>query len=192
MKAGGSRLRGALAAVAFALVGVASGAAHADPEVTELRIGEHPDMTRVVIDVSSPVTYKIFMLPDPYRVVIDLPEVTWEVPPGAGDSGAGLVKGYRTGLFAPGTWRIVLDVQAPVRVKKAFLLDPREGHQYRFVLDLEQVTREAFLQDLRAAPQAAPRTVPAPPVAPQDATSENPVFFDPIGRMYNMGIRFLD
>ena len=167
MKAGGSRLRGALAAVAFALVGVASGPAHADPKVTELRIGEHPDMTRFVIDVSSPVTYKIFMLPDPYRVVIDLPEVTWEVPPGAGDSGAGLVKGYRTGLFAPGTWRIVLDVQAPVRVKKAFLLDPREGHQYRLVLDLEQVTREAFLQDLRAAPKEAPRAVPAPPVAPK-------------------------
>ncbi|MGB8274486.1 MAG: N-acetylmuramoyl-L-alanine amidase, partial [Alphaproteobacteria bacterium] len=148
--------------------------AAATPAVTEARIGEHPDKTRFVLDLTQPVSYRIFMLADPYRVVIDLPEVDWTVPQGQADSGRGLIKGYRVGLFAPGTWRIVLDAAGPVRVKKAFLLDPREGHQYRFVLDLESVTREAFLAELKSAPKAAepaPRLAEpareAPPPAPK-------------------------
>jgi N-acetylmuramoyl-L-alanine amidase len=178
MMAAWSRVRAALAALAFVPALLATGPVHAEPAVTELRIGEHPDMTRFVLDVSAPVTYKIFMLPDPYRVVIDLPEVTWQVPPGASESGRGLIKGYRVGLFAPGTWRIVLDMQGPARVKQAFLLDPREGHQYRFVLDLEQVTREAFLRESKAAPQEAPRPLPVP-LAPPKLPEKRIVALDP-------------
>ncbi len=137
--------------------------------VTGVRIGKHPHTTRFVLDLTDPVDHSIFMLADPYRVVIDLPEVAWEVPPEKNPKGTGVIKGYRYGLFRPGTWRIVLDAAAPVRMKRAFLLEPRDGHRYRLVLDLEQVTREVFLRELKARPPRAtaalmPRPKPPGPV----------------------------
>jgi N-acetylmuramoyl-L-alanine amidase len=125
-------------------------------------------MTRLVLDMTEAVAYRVFTLADPYRVVIDMPEVTWEVPQEGRAKGRGLIEGYRQGLFRPGTWRVVLDAGAPVRVKRAFFLDPSDGYQYRLVVDLERVGREAFLRDLKARPPAPapPEPKPAPAMRP--------------------------
>lgn len=163
--------RGAVLSTALAL-GLAlswTAPAWARSTVTAVRIGEHPAMTRFVLDVSEPVEFRIFSLADPYRVVIDFPELSWQVPAKKGAAGAGLVKGYRAGLFKPGTWRIVLDAAAPVRVRKTFVLKPAEGHPYRFVLDLEKVSRATFLAAVKAARKQA-----AAPAGPGPAVSEPP------------------
>ena len=47
----------------------------ADIVATDIRIGVHRDKTRLVIEFSENVAFKIFTLAKPYRVVIDLPEV---------------------------------------------------------------------------------------------------------------------
>src|SRR3546814_10846405 len=47
----------------------------ASPVVADARIGVHQDYTRFVLELSEQLPYKIFTFPDPYRVVIDLPEV---------------------------------------------------------------------------------------------------------------------
>jgi N-acetylmuramoyl-L-alanine amidase len=52
-----------------------------------------------------------------------------------------LIEGIRFGLFQPGTSRMVLDMRAPVGVKKSFMLEPADGHGYRLVVDLEKVKR---------------------------------------------------
>src|SRR5581483_3097758 len=51
--------------------------AQAAPVVMDARIGEHPDRTRFVIEISDPVQIRVFTLANPDRVVIDLPEVLW-------------------------------------------------------------------------------------------------------------------
>ncbi len=150
-----------LAVFILALGLIWSGPGWAESAVTGVRIGKHQDMTRFVLDLTEPVNHGIFMLADPYRVVIDLPEVAWRVPPEKNAKGVGLISGYRYGLFRPGTWRIVLDAAAPVRMKRVFLLEPRAGYGYRFVLDLENVTREVFLRELKAArPKVAANPMP--------------------------------
>ncbi|MCZ6609269.1 MAG: hypothetical protein O7F75_09535 [Alphaproteobacteria bacterium] len=55
--------------------------------------------------------------------------------------GRGLIEGIRFGLFQPGTSRMVLDMRAPVGIKKSFMLEPADGHGYRLVVDLEKVNR---------------------------------------------------
>jgi len=47
------------------------------------RIGEHPDRTRFVVELSDPVDIRTFTLTGPNRVVVDLPAVQWhlEAPP---------------------------------------------------------------------------------------------------------------
>ena len=133
-------------------------AAWAQPLVGKVRIGEHPDKTRFVMELSEAPRYRIFVLPDPFRVVIDLPELRWA--PGQGDQKGGLISAMRFGLFAPGTSRVVLDLGAPARLKSVFVLPPKDNYPYRLVIDVVPVSRAGFLA-ARAAPM-----VSDPPLAP--------------------------
>ena len=65
------------------------------------------------MDFSRKVDLRAFTLADPYRVVIDLPQVTFSLPPNTGDNGRGLVKAFRFGLVMQGGSRIVMDVTNP-------------------------------------------------------------------------------
>ena len=56
--------------------------------------------SRLVVDLSESVDVVVFTLADPYRVVIDLPGVAFSLPPGVGQTGRGLVTGYRYGQVA--------------------------------------------------------------------------------------------
>ena len=50
----------------------AAAPALAKPSVAAARIGVHADKTRFVMELSESPAYRVFTLPDPYRVVIDL------------------------------------------------------------------------------------------------------------------------
>jgi N-acetylmuramoyl-L-alanine amidase len=144
---------------------VSAGAAGANaPGATDARVGGDAKQTRFVVDLSRKVDIRAFTLADPYRVVIDLPQVSFQLPPKAGERGRGLVKAFRFGLVMPGGSRIVLDVTGPVRVEKAFVLDPSDGQPARLVLDLVGIDREAFLRaaavDNRVAPEGAKKPEP--------------------------------
>ncbi len=128
--------------VALAAIGV-----HAEdmPVARDARVAGDEIRTRFVMDLSSPIEFALSTLADPYRVIVDLPETQFQIPPDAGQAGRGLVSAWRFGLFAPGKSRIVLDADGPVSVDKAFVLPPVEDQPARLVLDLVKTTREAFL-----------------------------------------------
>jgi len=128
---------------------------------TDFRLGGDAKQTRFVIDLSRKVELRAFTLADPYRVVIDLPQVTFQLPARAGDVGRGLIKAFRYGLVMPGGSRMVLDVTGPVRVEKAFVLDASENQPARLVLDLAAVDRETFLR-ASAIDNRLPRTAEKP------------------------------
>ncbi len=155
---------------AIALLMVASSAAWAKPVVTGIRIGVHPGATRVVLDLTENVRHTIFTLPNPYRVVIDLPEVEWRLEGSAPAAARGLVQRYRYGLFRPGTSRVVLDLGAPALVLRTFVLKPMANFGYRLVLDLAPVSVEQYR--LRAQPP--PREPPPPPPPPRLAPGSVP------------------
>ena len=136
----------------------AASAARADLSVSAVRLGDHGDQTRFVMELSQSPAFRMFTLPDPYRVVIDLPALDWtlaDVP-----EGRGLVSALRFGLFAPGTSRVVLDVKAPVGFKAAFVLPPKDGKPYRLVVDLVPVSREAFMEPSQRQPLVS--SIPLP------------------------------
>ncbi len=97
------------------------------PLATDVRIGGDEKQTRFVVDLSRKVEMRAFTLANPYRVVIDLPQVSFHFPPKTGERGRGLIKAFRYGLVMPGGSRIVLDAAGPVRVEKAFVLDPSDS-----------------------------------------------------------------
>jgi N-acetylmuramoyl-L-alanine amidase len=132
----------------FCLVAASAWPAAARPTVVDVRLGIHPDKTRFVMEVTDPVDFRVFTLPDPYRVVVDFPEMTWNDSVNQGSGTAGLVLGYRYAPYQAGTMRLVLNVSGPVRVREAFVLPPRDGKQPRFVLDLEPVSPAVFASEM--------------------------------------------
>jgi N-acetylmuramoyl-L-alanine amidase len=158
--------------VALAVVGAAVAAARdaarapmasAYPIVTDAKLGGDERQTRFIADISRKVDLHAFTLADPYRVVVDIPQVTFRLAHRAGESGRGLVKAFRYGLIMQGGSRIVLDLTKPVRIERAFVLDSAEGQPARIVLDLVATDRESFIRALAPAkPLPPPETVRKP------------------------------
>jgi N-acetylmuramoyl-L-alanine amidase len=139
-------------------------------EVKDIRIGLQAGATRFVVDLSDSVEPRVFGLADPFRIVIDLPEVNFTLPEERIGDGAGLISKLRYGLFRPGTSRFVLDLTTPSRVDKQFLLRPDGGKPWRLVLDLVATDRAGFIAAMRPAGSPPPRVASVPPPVPVPTT----------------------
>jgi len=148
-------------------------AASGYPTAQGVRIGGDDKQTRFVMDFDRKVDVTAFTLADPYRVVIDLPQVAFQLPKNAGEQGRGLIKSFRYGLIMQGGSRIVVDAKAPVKIEKAFTLAAEDGQPAKLVLDLTPTDRDTFLRTIalenrpqreakRAEPAAKPDTDPRP------------------------------
>ena len=116
------------------------------PVASDIRLGGDDAQTRMVVDFSEKVDIRPFTLADPYRVVIDMPQVTFHLRPKTGETGRGLIKAFRYGLVMPGGSRIVIDLARPVRIDKAVVLDAANDQPARLVLDLTAIDLEAFMR----------------------------------------------
>jgi N-acetylmuramoyl-L-alanine amidase len=143
------------------------------PAVTEARLLGDEARTRFVAELTRSIDLAAFTLADPYRVVIDVPQLVFRLPAKAGESGRGLVKAFRFGLVMQGGSRIVLDVAGPVRVDKAFVLDSVEGQPARLVVDLVAIDRDTFLRNLAIENQSRRASAPAPRGEREPAAKNN-------------------
>lgn len=181
MRQGGCRISFLLLALALSPWGITSeagaGASQQGAVAKDARVAGDRARTRFIADLSKKVDVHVFALGDPYRVIVDLPEVNFQMPDGLGTEKRGLVSGYRFGLFAPGKSRIVIDVAGPFLVDKSFVLDERPNQPARLVIDLVATDRTTFLAKLKARSDDRPaETVGALPSQPETATTnEKPV-----------------
>ena len=118
------------------------------PVAREFRLGGDDVRARFVLDLTRKIEVVAFTLADPFRVVLDLPQVSFDLPAKAGRGRRGLIKAFRFGLVMQGASRIVLDVTGPVRVEKAFVLAAAEGEPARLVVDLAATDRDSFMRNL--------------------------------------------
>ncbi len=144
------------------------------PIASEVRLGGDDSQTRLVVDLSQKVDIRAFTLANPYRVVIDMPQVTFQLKPKTGEVGRGLIKAFRFGLVMQGGSRMVIDLARPARVDKAFVIDAANEQPARLVLDLAATDREAFMRTVAlesrgpeprkadAHPEGKPGTDPRP------------------------------
>ena len=129
------------------------------PIASDARLAGDAKQTRFILDLDKAVQFRAFALADPYRVVVDLPQVSFQLPTGVGVAGRGLVKAFRYGLVMPGGSRIVFDLAGPARIAKSYVLEAANGQPPRLVLEFEEVDRTAFVQSL--APESRPELRPA-------------------------------
>jgi N-acetylmuramoyl-L-alanine amidase len=129
------------------------------PVASDVRLAGDDKQTRFVLDLDQPISVHAFALADPYRVIVDIPQVNFRLPPGIGTAGRGLIKAFRYGLVMPGGSRIVFDLAGPAKIANASVLEAANGQPARLVLELEEVDRTAFVQLL--APENRPELRPA-------------------------------
>jgi len=190
-----ARLLACLGLVLLVLAAVGSGPALASeaPTAIAARVAGDETRTRFVADLTAPMGFTAYVLPDPYRVVIDLPAVAFALPPEAGRSTLGLVSAFRFGPVGVGRSRIVLDTRGPVLIEKSFLLEPRAGQPARIVVDLVRTGEKEFAERLKADEPAAlaaieagreviPRPRPRPSSEARALPEEQPAGRRPGGR----------
>jgi N-acetylmuramoyl-L-alanine amidase len=155
-------------------------AADAYPIATDVRLGGDETDTRFVMDLSRKIDLHAFTLADPYRVVVDIPEVIFKLPAKSGQSGRGLIKAFRFGLMMEGGSRIVLDVARPVRLDKAYVIDAAAGDPARLVLDLVPTDRRSYLRQIALEDRLLSAATPAQPEQAAKSADPRPlVVLDP-------------
>lgn len=112
-------------------------------EVQSVRFGAHPDRIRLVVDMDDVVDFRVFVLAEPKRMVIDVPNFQWN----AGDVKplkSSLISDIRQGKLMAGISRIVFDLTDPILVQKAFFLPQTPESSSRLVIDYKKVDLETF------------------------------------------------
>lgn len=112
--------------------------------ITSMRIGQGVGSVRIVFDANRKFDYKVFLLNEPKRLVIDTfdvkvsPEIEKYVDKN------NLVTKTRLGSVGTDGIRIVFDLQKPAIVKKAFMLAPQSNFGWRFVIDVSIASEREF------------------------------------------------
>ena len=155
------------AMILFALVNAGWMAALAAKPVvtTALDVVAKGRMTRLFVELTAETGFTATVLADPYRVVIDLADVSFDLPPGAGQISKGLVRQVRYGVVEKGKSRIVIDTDGPVLIKQSQLLPKKGKAKPRFAIDLVGTTPEAFTAaQTRDEEPSSPETTASLPI----------------------------
>ena len=127
------------------------------PTANAVRIERTGDRTKLIFGLSTSVESTTFVLADPDRVIVDLPQTDFLLDPESGKPAhgphrkTGLIAAFRFGQLAPGKSRIVIDLRAPARVLRAACeKSDGDGHT-SLVIELAKTDRA----DFRAAVQIA-------------------------------------
>jgi N-acetylmuramoyl-L-alanine amidase len=133
---------------ALLLSAASAGAASNGRILESVRMHEAPEYTRVVFDISGNVTYDLFTLENPRRVVIDMANTRPDkgFNPELVSLARKRVKGVR-GSARGDDYRIVLDVTG-TPTPKSFTLEPVAPYGHRLVVDLhtgQAAARPAFV-----------------------------------------------
>jgi len=127
-------------------------------KVTDAVLAREGATTIFTLKLSQGLTAEVFTLSDPFRVVVDMPEVAFNLPDGTGQKGRGLVQEFRYGLFSADQGRVVLDTNGPVRIAGARMVATDQG--MNFEIRLTSMSRADFGQGTGANRAAAKPATP--------------------------------
>jgi N-acetylmuramoyl-L-alanine amidase len=126
-------------------------------EIRDVRVATTESGTRVVLDLSSPVKHKAFLLDAPGRVVLDISKASLKSKLPAAQ---GVVTTVRSGKLPNGGLRFVFDVAGPVTFE-TLTVAPGADAGHRLVLDIAG----SASSPATAGPVAVTPAAPAVPVA---------------------------
>jgi N-acetylmuramoyl-L-alanine amidase len=164
---------------------------------SQIVLAAQPNQTSITLDISIGVPAEVYTLANPYRVVIDLPNVTFDAKSATpNQTAAGLVAAYRAGLIAEHRARIVIDTTGPVLVSQAAMTAlPKGASAVRLTVALTPTDEASFglgtggglaTGGHRGVAEGAPAMKPAvtddaraPPLSATKTTARPVIVIDP-------------
>lgn len=153
-------------------------------QLLDVQVTSQPQVTRIQIESDTPLEFQMFGVPDPDRVVLDLPEVkgfkVLETAAANLPADDPLVKSLRVGRYKPTVLRVVFDLRGEATPHAYRAPDAPKG-RHRLVLDLYPPAApddiQALLQSGKsksASPAPKPDTVAAKASAPAPESAPSP------------------
>ena len=155
----------AMFVLALGCVGSGARANSAVPVAVSAHLADEGDSAKLTFDLSGPVEGRARPIAEPNRILIDIPEVEFQINPNGAKlvstrEGA-IVKALRFGLLAQGRSRIVIELARTACVAKLETkLVARNADASRLTVELKACSAEAFSTGVKAA-QPAPSPSPS-------------------------------
>ena len=139
--------------------------ANGSAQVTDVRVGNHKDKTRLVLDVTKPADLRYEVSADGSAVFIDLPQIKWSADNFKGRHFKGLITDFKFSPEAAGG-RLSILTDGPVRIRKPFFVAPKGRLGHRIVIDIMKdrsptlmVNRQSEgIHQIQQASNSAPQT----------------------------------
>jgi N-acetylmuramoyl-L-alanine amidase len=129
---------------------------------------------RLGVALSQPVPWRVALLADPPRLVLDLQEADWSLVDLARFAAGALVVDARAGVVQPGWSRLVLELGQPLGLRQAGMrTDGQWAQEALITIDLSPVTDAEFAQQVARSEGAVAMSAPwpaLPPAPPQPTT----------------------
>jgi N-acetylmuramoyl-L-alanine amidase len=156
------------------------------PAASAARIEQSGDRAKLIFELSAPLEATTFVLADPDRVIVDLPQTDFALDPETGKAAypahrkTGLIASFRFGQLAPGKSRIVIDLGAPARVLLAACDQLDSDDHARLVIELAKTDRRSFQAAVqRARIQLAALAQPKRVQQPEPESPKPVIVIDP-------------
>ena len=124
-------------------------------KVTGVRFSGDQIRTQIAFDINGPIKPNVFVLGEPTRVIVDVPDLQFKFTAADVPAAHGLISAWRYGLFAARKSRIVLDASVPIKVDRSQVIAKPGGHSWQFVLDIVATDKVTFDAILKLQPRAA-------------------------------------
>ncbi len=119
-------------------------AAIAAPVIADIQIAPAATSTRIRLIASEEIAISAFVLSNPDRLIIETPDINFQLPPDSGNVSQGAVTSYRYGKIASDRSRIVFDLATPMVPGDIVKSTSMGGGAYIVSLFLTASDRESF------------------------------------------------
>jgi N-acetylmuramoyl-L-alanine amidase len=152
------------------------------PVANSVALDQTADRATLTFELSEPLEATAFVLSDPDRVIVDLPQTNFALDPEIGKAAnlerrkTPLVASFRYGQLEPGKSRIVIDLAAPALVLRAGCEEKIGGENgARLVIELAKADKGSFQSAVQAARARLAEAAKAKKTAGPEPASRLPV-----------------
>lgn len=137
--------------------------------VRDIKLLPHDDGVRVVIDLGNKIPFQHRTFDHPPRLVVELPDVSWQIPERRGRRAYRMVKGFQFGRLKNGVSHLIIDVDRPFEIETVFELPPSDSSGYRIVTDLAPLAPGVAMRGQRVRSSAYKQNAVQTPPRPRQA-----------------------
>ncbi len=123
-------------------------------DVSGIRFGTHADKQRIVIELSKSAPFKAYVLDNPSRIIVDLPDFKWKVGTIQKPVKSSIAD-IRHGNLGKNQSRIVLQGNSGISILSSFILPKDFGQPNRIVIDFKSFGSSAPVASKGARPYSA-------------------------------------